>query len=75
MVELIVFPALQKFEYGDKFIHMMKVAFTNIQSKIKINVLLFDPFTLMQGVFQGYLLSMLVYIIAAKLRVDFSQFH
>ena len=28
---------LQKFEYGEKFIRMIKVAYTDIQSKIKIN--------------------------------------
>ena len=32
---------------------MTKVAYTNIQSKIKINGVLSDPFTLMQGVHQG----------------------
>ena len=35
-----VFSALTIFGYGDKFIHMIKVAFQNIQSKIKIN----DPY-------------------------------
>ena len=37
---------------GDKFIHTSKVTLTNIQSKIKINGLLSDSFTLMQGVRQ-----------------------
>ena len=41
---------LQKFGYGVKFISMIKVAYTDIESKIKINGLLSDPFTLMQGV-------------------------
>ena len=36
---------------------MIKVANTNIQSKIIINGLLSDPFTLMQGVHQGCPLS------------------
>ena len=36
-----------KLGYGEKFIHMIKVAYTNIQSKIEINGLLTDPFTLM----------------------------
>ena len=35
---------------GSKFIHMIKVALTNIQSKIKTNDILSDPFTLMQAV-------------------------
>ena len=45
-----VFSAMQKFGYGDKFIPMVKVAFINIQSKIKINGLLYNPFTFMRGV-------------------------
>ena len=40
------FSALHKFGYGDKFIHMVKDGYTNIQCKIKINGLLSDPFTL-----------------------------
>ena len=32
---------------SDKFIHMIKVTYTNIQSKIKINGFLSDPFNLM----------------------------
>ena len=51
---------------------MTKVAYTNIQSKIKINVLLSDAFTLMQGVHQGCPLSSLVlYITAAKALANF----
>ena len=42
--------ALQKFGYGGKFIHMNNVAFTKVQSKIKIIGLLPDPFTVMRGV-------------------------
>ena len=41
---------------------MIKVAYTDIESKIKINGLLSDPFTLMQGVRQGCPLSMVLYI-------------
>ena len=41
---------------------MIKVAYTDIQSKIKINGLLSDPFTLMQGVRQGCPLSMVLCI-------------
>ena len=61
-----VFSALQKFGCGDKFIQMIKVAFTNMQSKIKVNGLLSDPFTLMRGVCQGCPLLMLFYIISAE---------
>ena len=32
-----MFCALHKFRYEDKFIHMIKVAFTNIESKIKMD--------------------------------------
>ena len=56
---------LQKFGYGVKFIRMIKVAYTDIQSKIKINGLLSDPFTLMQWVRQGCPLSMVLYITVA----------
>ena len=56
---------LQKFGYGEKFIRMIKVAYTDIQSKIKINGLLSDSFTLMQGVHWECLLSMVLYITVA----------
>ena len=45
---------------------MVKDVCTNIQSKIKINGLLSDPFTLTQKVWQGCLFSMLLYIIVAE---------
>ena len=57
--------------YGDKFIHMIKVCYSNIQSKIKVNALLSDPFTLKRGIHQGYHLSMLPYIIAAEVLANF----
>ena len=41
-----IFLALEKFGYSVKFIHMIKVCYNNIQSKIKINGLLSEPFTL-----------------------------
>ena len=56
---------LQKFGYGEKFIHMIKVAYTNIQSKIRRNGLLSDSVTLMQGVCQGCPLSMVLCITVA----------
>ena len=62
---------LQKFGYGVKFIRMIKVAYTDIQSKIKINGLLSDPFTLMQGVRQGFPLSLVLYIMAAEVLANF----
>ena len=50
---------------------MVKDVYTNIQSKIKINGLLSDPFTLTQEVCQGCLFSMLLYIIAAEVLASF----
>ena len=48
----------------------MKVAYTNIESKIQINALLSDPLTIML-VCQGCLLSMLLYNIAAEVLANF----
>ena len=62
---------LQKFGYGVKFIRMNKVAYTDIQSKIKTNGLLSDPFILMQGVRQGCPLSMVLYITVAYVFASF----
>ena len=66
-----IFRALEKFGYGEKFIHLVKIYYNNIQCKIKINGLLSEPFTLSRGVRQGYPLSMLLYIIAAKVLASF----
>ena len=52
---------------------MIKVAYSNIQSKIKINGILSDPFTLMQGVHQGCLLSLVLHITAAEVLANFSD--
>ena len=50
---------------------MIKVAYTNIQSKIKINGPLSDPFIFMQGVCQGFPLSLVLYIMAAEVLANF----
>ena len=50
---------------------MIQIAQTNIQSKIKTNGLLSDPFTLMRGVCHGYSLSILICIIAAEVLAIF----
>ena len=50
---------------------MIKVAFTDIQSKIKINGLLSDPFTFMQGVRQGCPLTMVLYVTVAYVFANF----
>ena len=49
---------------------MIKVAYTNIKSKIKINGLLSDPLILML-LHHGCLLSMLLYNIMAQLLANF----
>ena len=50
---------------------MIKICYNNIQSKIKINGLLSDPFIITRGVRQGCPLSMLLYIIAAEVLTNF----
>ena len=45
--------------------------YTNTQFKIEINGLLSDPFTLMRQVYQGYLFSMLLYIVVAEVLANF----
>ena len=67
-----IFSGLRKFGYGDKFIQMIKVAYTNIESKIKINGLLSDSLILML-VHQVCLLSKLSYNIVAKVLANFTN--
>ena len=50
---------------------MVKDVYTNIQSNIKINGFLSDPFTLTREVCQGCLFSMLLYITAAEVLATF----
>ena len=50
---------------------MVKDVYTNIQSKIKINGLLSNPFTLTREVYQGCLFSMLLYIIGSEVLASF----
>ena len=66
-----IFNTLEKFGYGKNFMHLIKISYNNIESKIKINGLLSDPFTLSRGVRQGYPLSMLLYVIAAEVLASF----
>ena len=57
----------------NKFIHILEVVYTNIQSKIKLMVSLSNLFTIkMGGVHQGCPLSMLLYISAAIKYFQFS---
>ena len=66
-----IFPAVRKFGYRNQLIHMIQVAYTNIQFKIKINGPLYDSFTLVQGFRQGCLLSMLLCNIADEVPAIF----
>ena len=66
-----IFLALEKFGYSENLIQMIKVCYNNIQSKIKINGLLSDPFNIMRGVRQGCSVSKLLYIIAAEVLANF----
>ena len=50
---------------------MVKDVCNNIQSKIKINGLLFDPFNFTREVWQGCLFSLLLYITAAEVLASF----
>ena len=50
---------------------MIQVASINIQSKTKINVLLSESFTLIQGFHQGFPLSVLLCIIVAEVLAIF----
>ena len=65
-----IFSVLHNTGYEDKLNHKIKVAYSNIESTIKLNRLLFDPLTIMQ-VCHGCLLSMLLYIIATTVLDNF----
>ena len=66
-----IFKALEKFGYGKNFMYLIPICYNNIQSKVKINGLLSDPFTLSRGVRQSCPLSMLLYVIAAEVLASF----
>ena len=68
-----MFSDLQMFGYAVKFVRMIKAAFTSIQSKIKINSFLSEPFTLIQGVRQGCPLSIVLYITVAYVFANFTD--
>ena len=52
---------------------MIQVLYTNIQSKIKINGFVSKQFTLMREIHQVCLLSILLYIISAKVLAVFTD--
>ena len=66
-----IFSVIRKFGYRNKFIHMIQVAYINIQSKTKIDGLLFDSFILIQGFYQGSPPSMSLCTIAAEVLAIF----
>ena len=61
---------LRKFGYRNKFIHMIQIASINMPSKIKINGLLSESFTFIQGFHQVCPLSILLCMIVAEVLVD-----
>ena len=52
---------------------MVQDVYTNIQSKIKINGILSDPFTITRVVCQGCLFSILLYNIPAEAFASFNN--
>ena len=64
---------LRKFGYTNKFIHVIEVASTNTQSKIKINDLVSDSFILVQGLYQASPFSMMLCITVAEVITVFSD--
>ena len=74
-----VFSGLQKFKYGDKFIHIIRVALTKIQSKTEINCLLSNPLLLYTEFDRGvcpqscYTLLQLKYLLISLIRIKGMQ--
>ena len=66
-----IFQALEKFGYGKNFLHLIRIYYTRIQSKVKINGLLSEPFILSKGMRQGCSLSMLLYVIVVEVLANF----
>ena len=57
---------LEKFNFGPVFISWVKLLYTNIESKVKCNDFISDPFTPSRGVRQGCPLSALLYVLIAE---------
>ena len=62
-----MFKTLKRFNFGENFIQWVKLAYTDINSKIKVNGFLSDGFALERGVRQGCPLSAPLYIITAEI--------
>ena len=65
-----MFKTLKHFGFGPKIIKMIKAAYTNIKSKVKINNHVSEAFSIERGVRQGCPLSMILYIICAEVLGD-----
>ena len=62
-----MFKTLKRFNFGENFIQWVKLAYTDITSKIKVNGFISDGFALERGVRQGCPLSAPLYIITAEI--------
>ena len=62
-----LFKVLQKFNFGPKFIHMIKTCYTKIQSCVKVNGYISAYFNLSRGIRQGCPISVLLYILVAEI--------
>ena len=62
-----LFQTLKKFNFGDEFIHWVRVLYHNPTAKIKNNNFLSDEFRLARGVRQGCPLSALLFTIAVEI--------
>ena len=57
---------LENFNFGPVLISWLKLLYTNIESKVKCNDFISDPFTPSRGVRQGCPLSALLYVLIAE---------
>ena len=57
---------LEKMNFGPTFIEWIKILYTGIQSRVKVNGYVSEPFHLERGVRQGCPLSPLLYVLAAE---------
>ena len=57
---------LEKMNFGPTFIEWIKILYTDIQSRVKVNGYVSEPFHLERGVRQGCPLSPLLYVLAAE---------
>ena len=58
-----IFSTLKALGFSDKFINCIKMLYSGITSKLKINNILGEKFKVLKGVRQGCPLSMILFII------------